>query len=253
MRNINLYIAILSAFILYSCTSSEDELIMNDFSNNQSIISRAESNDTDVQFNEVVKYIKFDVDSFIIDRSLEEVIEAGVSESVYNQLVDKLKVHTEEARNIIKKGGTYQFVNLYANDSKFNTPTLKATSSYGGILEYPGENKVLVGELNSFPPILGVHFRCDARILDKETKAEVDIAVNVWYECKIECVNGSVGSKVRALVGTPRIDLGIVELPGEMDSPAQPPYRISFTAELLDDTQYIFEKATCNWSASTVV
>lgn len=66
------------------------------------------------QITEVAKHIKFDTDTFYLDITLEEAKEKGVAEEIYNNWVDRLKVYTKEAREVISKGGHYTYVNTYA-------------------------------------------------------------------------------------------------------------------------------------------
>jgi len=66
------------------------------------------------QIIEVGKHIKFETDTFYLDMTLEEAKEKGVAEEIYNNWVERLKVRTQEAREIIAKGGNYTFVNALA-------------------------------------------------------------------------------------------------------------------------------------------
>lgn len=66
------------------------------------------------QITEVAKHIKFETDTFYLDMTLEEAKEKGVAEEIYNNWVERLKVRTQEAREIIAKGGNYTFVNALA-------------------------------------------------------------------------------------------------------------------------------------------
>lgn len=65
------------------------------------------------QIIEVGKHIKFEMDTFFLDITLEEAKEKGVAEEIYNMWLERLKVNTQEAREVISKGGHYTYMNAY--------------------------------------------------------------------------------------------------------------------------------------------
>lgn len=63
---------------------------------------------------EVAKHIKFETDTFYLDITLKEAKKQGLSEEAYNMWLERLKVYTKEAREVIAKGGNYTFINNFA-------------------------------------------------------------------------------------------------------------------------------------------
>lgn len=93
------------------------------------------------QVKEVAKHIKFETDTFYLDITLEEAKKQGLAEDAYNMWLERLKIYTQEAREVISKGGHYTFVNTYTqsenNISRYdNISRVKNISRHRNVSRY---------------------------------------------------------------------------------------------------------------------
>lgn len=82
------------------------------------------------QITEVAKHIKFETDTFYLDITLEEAKKQGLAEEAYNMWLERLKVYTKEAREVISKGGHYTYVNTYALPQSQDEQEFEKLSGY---------------------------------------------------------------------------------------------------------------------------
>lgn len=245
------------AMFISACSSQTDE-IYDDFANVSRSSDQDGMSDYQKQVHEIAKHIKFDTDSFYVDITLEDAIEQGISEDIYNKWLERLEVRTNEAREIISKGGEYQFVNGFSDVEK-GVKSASRTSSptyglYSDILSIPGMS---VGEYGfatyDAPRIKGVNFFCNARVKDVN-KEEKSIAY-VWYSCVISGVKKNSGYAQDGIsgIGSPAISLGNVAFPGDIGDNAKP-HTIGFTAELeFPEEGDVLVSAYCQWMTTDVI
>lgn len=248
--------SILAVFIS-ACSSQTDE-IYDDFANVSRSSVQDEMSDYQKQVHEIAKHIKFDTDSFYVDITLEDAIEQGISVDVYNKWLERLKVRTNEAREIISKGGKYQFVNGFSDAEKGVKLASRASDPtyglYSDILSIPGMS---VGEYKfsdyDAKHIKGVNFFCNARVID--VNKEEKTYAYVWYSCVISGVKKDSGyvQDGKSGLGNPAIALGNVAFPGDIGDDAKP-HTIGFTAELeFPEEGDVLVSAYCQWMTTDVI
>lgn len=129
------------ALCIPSCTShadNQEELETKISTGSRSAIQISEEHR---QIVEVAKHIKFDTDTFYLDITLEEAKGKSVAEKIYNMWLERLKIYTQEAREVISKGGHFTYVNTYTqyenNISRYsNISRDKNISRYNNVSGY---------------------------------------------------------------------------------------------------------------------
>lgn len=129
------------ALCIPSCTShadNQEELETKISTGSRSAIQISEEHR---QIVEVAKHIKFETDTFFLDITLEEAKKQGLAEEAYNMWQERVKVYTQEAREVISKGGDYTFINTYA-ECENNISQYSEFSRYRNFTRYSDEDDV---------------------------------------------------------------------------------------------------------------
>lgn len=242
------------AMFISACSSQTDE-IYDDFANVSRSSAQDGMSDYQKQVHEIAKHIKFDTDSFYVDITLEDAIEQGISEEIYNKWLERLEVRTNEAREIISKGGKYKFVNKLASSDTLSKPRKISVEAvyglYGGTMEYPDDNEKLIIMPDTLNYIgFGMIFSCMCF-----NKFDDSIHREVWYCYSVSGKDkyDKTITKALCIIGHSRATCyETVPFQGEIGEYG-PLQRLWFSAELAYKEEGDYVYATCVWHPTNIL